>query len=146
MIQLDRAVVGAAHELEVVRRHDHGGARRVDLAQQLEDAARRALVEIAGRLVGDEHERIVDQRARESRRAAVRRPTARAGYDVAFDARPTCVSTRRDLVPDRRPRRADHLERERDVCLRGPILEQPEVLEDDAEPAAQLRDVTRVGW
>ena len=60
-----RAVVGAADELEIVRRHQHRGARRVDLAKQLEDAARRALVEVSGRLVGDEHERIVDQRAGE---------------------------------------------------------------------------------
>ena len=65
VIQLDRAVIGAANELEVVRRHDHRGARRVDLAKELEDAARRALVEIARRLVGDEHERIVDERAGE---------------------------------------------------------------------------------
>ena len=43
----------------------HGRARRVDLAQELEDAAGGALVEVAGGLVGDEHERIVDQRARE---------------------------------------------------------------------------------
>ena len=40
-------------------------ARRVDVAQELEDAARRALVEVAGRLVGDQHERIVDERARD---------------------------------------------------------------------------------
>ena len=41
----------------------HGGARGVDVAQQLEDAARGALVEVAGGLVGDQHHRIVDQRA-----------------------------------------------------------------------------------
>ena len=33
-IQLERAELGAANELEVVRRHQHRRARRVDLAQQ----------------------------------------------------------------------------------------------------------------
>ena len=55
----------SADELEVVRRHEHRRARGVDVAQQLEDAARRAFVEVAGRLVGDEHERIVHERARD---------------------------------------------------------------------------------
>ena len=36
---------------------------------------------------------------------------------------------------------ADDLERKRDVLLGGAVLEQAEVLEDDAESASQLRDV-----
>ena len=40
---------------------------------------------------------------------------------------------------DRVAPRAGHLEREGHVLLRGAVLQQPEVLEHDAEPAPQLR-------
>ena len=121
-----------------MRRHQHRGARRVDLAQELEDAARRALVEVSGWLVGDEHEWIVDQRPRE-RDALLFAAGQLRGQAVAFDASPTCVSARATLPAMLRLRRSDDLERERDVRLRGAVLEQSEVLKDDAEPAAQLR-------
>ena len=39
-------------------RHEHRGPERVDVAQQLEHAARRLLVEVACGLVGEEHERL----------------------------------------------------------------------------------------
>jgi len=61
-------------------------------------------------------------------------PESSRGSDADFDARPTCVNNRLT--------RARDFEREADVCLDGTILEQPEVLEDDAELAPQLRDVT----
>ena len=65
VVELDGAVVRAPDELEIVGRHQHGGAGGVDVAEQLEHAARGAFVEVAGRFVGDEHERIVHERARD---------------------------------------------------------------------------------
>jgi hypothetical protein len=47
----------------------------------------------------------------------------------------------RDLGADVLLRRADHLEGERHVLLRRAVLEEPEVLEDDAEPAAERGDL-----
>ena len=35
-----------------------------------------------------------------------------------------------------------HLESESDVGVRAPVVEEPEILEDNAEPPSQLRDVT----
>ena len=141
MIELDGPVVGAADELEVVRRHEDGGAGGVDLAQQLEDAARRALVEIAGGLVGDEHEGIVDERPRERdallfaarQLAGQGRRLGRAARPGSARARPCRRSSARG-VPMTSSANAT-------FCLGGAVLEQPEVLEDDAEPPAQLGDL-----
>ena len=79
----------------------------VDVAQQLEDAAGGPLVEVAGRLVGQEDRRVVHQRARDAPPAAARRRRARAGRRAPRDASPTCVRTRmhprRDRVAAARP-------------------------------------------
>src|SRR5437016_1577806 len=58
VIELDAAEIGAAHDLEVMRGHEDGRSGGVDFAEQLENAARGALVEIARGLVGDDDERI----------------------------------------------------------------------------------------
>src|SRR5215210_8319280 len=47
----------------------------------------------------------------------------------------------RDLAPDLRARRADHLQRIRDVVVDIAVRKQLVVLEDGADPAAELRDL-----
>ena len=138
MIELDTSIIGAANELEVVRRHEHRGAGRVDLAKELEDAARRALVEVARWLVGDENEWVVYQRARECD-ALLFAARQLAGQGGGLRREPDLRQRARDLAGDVRLRRSDDLERERDVRLGRAVLEQLEVLEDDSEPPAQLR-------
>src|SRR5262249_4507630 len=44
-----------------------------------------------------------------------------------------------DAACDGCARSADYLERERDIALSGPVLEQAEVLEDDPEATPELR-------
>src|SRR5688500_56288 len=51
------------HDLLVVRGHQHGRAELVDLDEELNDLPAGDGVEVAGRLVGDEDRRIVDERA-----------------------------------------------------------------------------------
>ena len=63
VLQFQRAVAGVTHEVQVVRRHQDCGAVGVDVAQQPEDTARRPLVEISRRLVGEQYERVVDESA-----------------------------------------------------------------------------------
>src|SRR6185312_12643208 len=46
-----------------------------------------------------------------------------------------------DLGRNRIARRTRHLERERDVLLGGAVLEQSKILEDDAQPATELRNL-----
>src|SRR5688572_3188211 len=123
-----------------MRRHDHGGAGRVYVAQELKDTACGALIQVSGRLVGDQHERIVDESARD------RDPLLLAARKLAGEAR--CLRRETDLRqctcdlrPDRRLGGARYLEGEAYVRFGGAILEQPEILEHDAEPPAKLRDL-----
>src|SRR5690348_8345596 len=65
---VDEAHDSAAHAVDerlVVRRDDDGRALRVDARQERHDLARRLRIEVAGRLVAQEDERIVDERARD---------------------------------------------------------------------------------
>ena len=139
-IHLDRAIVRAPYQIEIVRRHHHRGSGRVDLAKKLKHAAGRALVEISRRLVGDEHEWIVHERAG-NRHALLLAATqlTRKARGLRRQARP--APAREPPWLNRRARRTDHLERERDVRLRGSVLEQAEVLKHDAELATQLRHI-----
>src|SRR5436190_24170253 len=118
-----------------MRRHEHGGPRRVDLAKQLENAARRSLVEIPGRLIRDEHERIVHECARK-RNALLLAARELAGQGRCLRGKTYLSESAGDLVRNSAPRRSDYLEREGNVCLGSPILEQLEVLKDDTKPAA----------
>src|SRR5690349_15152805 len=54
LLQLDDALAHLVHDVLVVRRHQHGGARPVDAVEQLHDADGGLRVEVTGRLVGDE--------------------------------------------------------------------------------------------
>ena len=123
-----------------MRRHDDDGAAGVDVAEQLEDAAGGALVEVAGRLVGDEDRGIVHQRPRDGDALLLAaRELARVGAALGGepDLGQHAHHPRRDGVAPR----AGDLERERDVLRRGAVLQQAEVLEHDAESPAQHGDL-----
>ena len=57
------AAADAADQLAVVRRDDDRRAAGVDLAEQVHDLERELGIEVAGRLVGQDDRRIVDERA-----------------------------------------------------------------------------------
>jgi hypothetical protein len=135
-----RTIVRLADEVEVVRGHEHGGSGGVDLAQQLEDSARGAVVEVAGRLVGDEYEGVVDQGA-SKRDALLLAARQLARIRPRLGSEPNLCERSSDLVGNLRLGCSDHLESERDVRLGGALLEQAKVLEDDPELAAELRDL-----
>ena len=112
VIQLDRSIARPANEIQIVRRHDDRGARGVDVAQQLEDAARRPLVQVSGRLVRDQDERIVDERARD-RHALLLSARKLSRIARRLRCQPDLSQRTSDLGPDRRLGRTRHLERER---------------------------------
>src|SRR5690606_18240240 len=63
--QLDETDVRiATYQVEIVRREQDRSAGRIDRPEHLEDAVRGALVEVAGRLVGEQDERVVSESAR----------------------------------------------------------------------------------
>ncbi len=108
----------------------------VDLAQQLKDAAGRAIVEVPGWLVRNEHKRVVDERAgdRDALLLAARKLARKClGFRRESHLRQQAI----DFDGNARRRRASDLERERDVGVRRAIVEESEVLEDHAELPAQ---------
>ena len=64
VLELDDAAADPLDQLAIVRRDEHGGAARVDVAEQVHDLERQVGIEIAGRLVGQHQLRLVDERAR----------------------------------------------------------------------------------
>src|ERR1019366_9946210 len=121
VVQLDRPALRAADQLELVRRHDHRRAARVDVARELEDTARGALVEVARRLVRDQHDRIVRERARD-RHALLFAAGELAGQRRRLRREPDLSQQPAHLGADGGRRRAGDLERERDVSLDAAVL------------------------
>src|SRR5882672_1521600 len=65
VIERQRSSADAANELPIVRGDEDGRAARVDLAEQIHDLEREIGIEVAGRLVRQDDDRIVDERARD---------------------------------------------------------------------------------
>ena len=61
VIERQRAAADPPDQLAIVRRHDHGRAARVDLAEQVHDFEREVGIEVSGRLVAEDDQGIVHQ-------------------------------------------------------------------------------------
>src|SRR3954451_19668394 len=136
--ELDHA---AAHPVDhrVVVRGDHDGrAGAVDPVQQLHDPDRRLGVEVAGRLVGEQQRRVVDERARD-RDTLLLAARELVGKAVELRRQAGQAQDVGDLRADLLAAAAGHLQRVGDVGVDGPVRQQLEVLEDDAEVAAVVR-------
>ena len=112
--------------------------RRAALAlageQQIDDLPAGRLVEIAGRLVGDQDRRVRARARGRSRRAAARRRRAAPDNGRRRSPRPTLASSRLGALEGVGD--AGKLERHRDVLERRHGRDQVEGLEDDADIAA----------
>jgi hypothetical protein len=120
-----------------VRRHDDHGAGGVDVAEELEHAARGALVEVARGLVGHEDGGIVDQRAGDGHplllaAGELARMGPALGRETHLRQHP------RHAGVDGVSSRAGHFQREGDVLPGRTVVQQPEILEHDSESAAEL--------
>ena len=115
--------------------------RAFDLvAQQREHLPRGVGVEIAGRLVGKHEARIGGRARARSRRAAVRRPKARAACSHARSPRPTATSIAVDPCAAAACRSTPVSESgKRDVLRDRQIRQNVERLEDEAHAVAPKR-------
>src|SRR5215472_8738247 len=133
-----------AHAIDdrlVVRRDDDGRALRVDAREERHDLARGLGIEISGRLVAQEDERIVDERSRD-RRALLLAAGQFVREHLALVRDADEVEHARHATQHVARARARHLERVRDVLPDRLLMEQTEVLEDDADFAAEHRDLS----
>ena len=137
---MDGALVHHPDELEVVRDDDDGGALLVDRLEELHDADGVLVVEVAGRLIRDQNFRAVDQCAGDGGTLLLAATElARIGIVLLTEA--DALEHLRDICPDLRGGFTGDQLGEADVLIDGTVLEEPEVLEDDAETATVLRDV-----
>ena len=130
------------HDALVVGGHDHGGAGLVDAVEQPHDALARGRVEVAGRLVGEQDQRPVDEGPGD-RHALLLAAGELVREAVLLAGQADEVEHGRHLLADHVLGPADHLEGEGDVLEHGLVGQQLVVLEDVADVAAQVRHLAR---
>jgi hypothetical protein len=126
----------------IVRGDDDGRAARIDLAEEVHDFEGQVGVEIAGRLVGQDELRLVDERARD--RDALLLATGqffRIGIHPVLQAHPLQHLERLALL--HREVDAEDAHHERDVLEDREARDQAEVLEDESDGAAVALNLRR---
>ena len=138
--QLDHAALHLVDESGLVGGHHDGRAAGVDAGQQLHDVHRRGGVEVAGRLVGEEDLRAVDERAGD-RDALLLTAGELVRQSLLLAVQADQGEHLRDRLLDERAGRADDLQRERDVLEDRLVRQQAEILEHRADVAAEVGDL-----
>ena len=138
-VEREAAPARLLDEGHVVGRDEDGRPADVDLREEPHHLLGEAVVEVPGRLVGDEELGLVDERARE-RHALLLAPREllreRVHPVVELDEAEDLVGA----APPFGERDAEELQDERDVLEDGPRREELVVLEDDPHRPPQLGD------
>ena len=136
----DNALFELIDDVFVMAGKDNGGAEFINADQQFDDLVAVKVVEVAGRLVGDDHGRVVDHGAGDgdalffSAGELVRKV-------VRLSRKPDHVEHLRNEFFYFRLRSAADLKRERDILISGLAREQFKILEHDAYLPAQLGEL-----
>ena len=128
----------AREQMEIVGGDDDGGAELVQGVEQMEQPVRHFRIDVAGRLVGDEQFGPADHRPGDGDALLLAaRQGRRAGAGAVGEADPgEHLADRRFEVAVLDP---GDPERQRDIVEGGKMRDQPEILEDDADPPAKAR-------
>ena len=142
MVELDDAPAHRVDDALVVGGHHHRRPGAVDAIEEPHDPDGRGRVEVSGRLVGEQDQRAVDERAGD------RHPLLLAAGELGREV--VGLLREADEVEDLRHlcahdvlRTPDHLERERDVLVHGLVRQELEVLEHAPDVAPELRHLPR---
>ncbi len=139
LLDVHAAHAEALEQVDVVGRDQHRDADRVESLEQVHDLEREVGIEVAGRLVGDQDGRLRDDRARDA--DALLFPGGQLEREGALAAeQPDLVERRAHALVHFAPRHAADRERQGDVVIDGPVVEQPVVLEHDPDLAAEGRN------
>ncbi len=139
LIELQHAAAHLVDHRLVVGGDEHRGAGAVDPVEQPHDVDRGLGIEVAGRLVGEQQRRVVDERPRD--RDALLLPAGElVGHVVQLRRQAGQPQDVRHLGADLLAGAARHLQRVGDVVVHGAVRQQLEVLEDDADVAPEVRD------
>lgn len=123
-----------------MRDDDHRRAELVDALEQAHDLQRARGVQIARRLVGDDGAGVVDERTRNGH-ALLFAAGELVGITVGLFLKSDELKHIGDALFDLARRRTDGAHGEAQVLVDRFLLDQAEVLEDDADGAAQQRDL-----
>ena len=131
--------------MEIVGGDDHRGAELVQGIEQMEQPQRHFRIDVAGRLVGDEQLGPADHRAGDGDALLLAaRQGRRPGAGAVGEADPGEHLAHRRLeilVLD-----PGDPQRQRDIVEGRQVRDQPEILEDDADPPAEARQPRRAAW
>ena len=136
-LERNDALGEAVDQTLLVRDDQNRRAEGVDLLEQQHDLEGARRVKVARRLVGNDHAGVVDQRARNGNALLLA-----AGKLVGQAARLVLKTDQLEHIGhallDLLGRRADHAHRKGDVLIDRLIVDQAEILKDDAQRAAHI--------
>ena len=119
-----------------MRREENGRSVLVDFFEEPEDVDRELRIEVARRLVRENERRLADDRARDG--DALLLATRQHARRIVTTTRESDALERfADARANEARRKAEHLERDRDVLVDAPRVHELEVLEDDADVPTQ---------
>src|SRR5258707_6429592 len=140
LMQHQPARIKLIHQRDVVGRDHNRGARLVQFDEQPQQSPPQGRIDVAGRLVRQQELRPRNHRARDRRALLLA-----AGQDrrqrVHARAETDPFQEIDDLLAIAGFRAAHHPERQRHVFVSGHVIEQAKVLQHDADPLAQARDL-----
>ena len=138
LVDGDDAVIEFAHQLMLVRHNEHRGAHRVDLTQQVKNLVGELGVDVARRLVRNDDLGIVDQCARQTD-ALLLAARQLGGLVLHFVLQADQIEHIGHALFDGGSALADRTHGKRHVVKDVHLVDQAEVLKDDAHMAAKIR-------
>src|SRR5215211_3970429 len=138
-VQHDPTGLILVHERNVMSGDHHRRARFVELDKQPQQTLRQTGIDIAGWLVGKQELRTRNHRARNRSTLLLAAGQHRRQRPHPFAAESNPFEQLDHFLTIALLVAADHPQRQRNVLVRGEVVEQPEILENDADAPAQRR-------
>ncbi len=143
VVQLQAGGFELTHELMIVGGDQDGGTKPVELDEKAQQASRHLRVDVTGRLVGEEQLGFADHGPGDGR-ALLFSARQHGGKPMHAIAEANPLQKVRHVLTIILDALADDPERQRHVLPRREMLEQPEILEHDADAPPERRTLGRI--
>src|SRR6185312_2275363 len=140
VFEMEPGMAEARHQRLVMRRDDERGAELVHLFEEPQQTQCHLVIDIAGGLVGEQQAGPADHRARDGDALLLAaRQRRRSGVELVGEADP--AQQLGHVLADLLLGEARDAQRQRDIVEGGEMFDQAEILEHDADLAAQRRQL-----